>query len=150
MICVIFTICVHGYKIENVLLDIELLSNILMNWFKEIFLQASLEKFQFILFSKTESENSSLIPQASVKLLGIHIDHALTLNQHISTTCEKAGHQLNVLGRLSNILNEREKYILFECFITSHLNYCPIVWHFCKLSEIKKIENIQKRFYAIL
>jgi len=31
------TICVHGNKIENVLLDIELVSNVLMNWFKEHF-----------------------------------------------------------------------------------------------------------------
>ena len=59
-------------------------------------------------------DNISLMPQASVKLLGIHIDHALTFIDHISTTCKKAGRQLNALGRLSNILNEREKYVLFE------------------------------------
>ena len=34
---------------------------------------------------------------------------------------------------------------MFECFIMSHFNHCPAVWHFCKISDFKKIENIQKR-----
>ena len=101
------TICVHGNKI--VLLD--------------FFLQANPEKKITICFSKAKLEdsivvdNGRLMPQASVKLLGIHIDHPLTFNEHISTTCKMARRQLNALGRLSNILNEREKYVLFECFI---------------------------------
>jgi len=60
------TICVHGNKIENVLLDIELVSNVLMNWFKENVLQANPEKFQFILFSKTNLENSILVDNISL------------------------------------------------------------------------------------
>ena len=37
------TICVNVNKTENVLLDIELVSNVLMNWFKENCLQANFE-----------------------------------------------------------------------------------------------------------
>ena len=27
----------------------------------------------------------------------------------------------------------------------SHFNYCPAFWHFCKISDINKIETIHKR-----
>ena len=82
------------------------------------------------------------MPQASLKLLGIHIDHAFTLKKkHLSTTWKKARRQLNALGRLSNILNEREKCVLFECFGMSRFNNCPAIWDFGKISDFKKIEK---------
>ena len=49
-------------------------------------------------------------PLESVKLLGIFVDRRLNFNVHISETCEKARKQL---GRLSNILNTEDKYVLF-------------------------------------
>ena len=35
------------------------------------------------------------------KLLGVDIEYQLNFDQHISSLCRKAGHQLNVLKRLS-------------------------------------------------
>ena len=34
---------------------------------------------------------------------------------------------------------------MFQTFIMSHINFCPIVWHFCGIKDLKKIEKIQYR-----
>ena len=81
----------------------------------------------------------------SVKLLGVNIDYAMNFNIHVTEICKKAGRHLNALSRLSIILNTDEKMKLFECFILSHFNFCPLVWHWCSVSDMKKIENVQKR-----
>ena len=52
---------------------------------------------------------------------------------------------MNALGRLANVLDMKDKTTLFECFILSHFNFCPAVWNFCTIADMKKMENIQKR-----
>ena len=34
---------------------------------------------------------------------------------------------------------------MIESFVCSYLNYCPLVWHFCKKKSVQKIENITNR-----
>ena len=34
---------------------------------------------------------------------------------------------------------------MFETFILSHFNFCPIVWHYCNMSHIRSIACVQKR-----
>jgi hypothetical protein len=145
------TICVHRDNVSDVLSNIERVSEILLNWFKTNYLQANPEKFQFILLSKDKLDNGVLVDntmlrsQECVKLLGVNIDHALTFSFQISETCKKAGRQLSALGRLSKVLKTDDKLILFECFILSHFNYCPLVWHCCSASDQNKMELVQKR-----
>ena len=57
----------------------------------------------------------------------------------------KAGKQLNELGRLANILNTEDKYVVFECFILSHFNHCSVELFCCNILEINELENFQKR-----
>ena len=83
--------------------------------------------------------------ETSVKLLGVHIDSRLNFNNHITHICKKAGKQINALARLSSTLSMEVKYRVFETFILSHFNFCPIVWHFCSAEDLKRIENVQKR-----
>ena len=59
--------------------------------------------------------------------------------------CKKAGRKLNVLGRLSNTLDTNSKGTIFYSFILSHFNYCPLVWYFCSIEDMKKMEKIQER-----
>ncbi len=75
--------------------------------------------------------DSELMSEKFVKLLGVNIDYNLNVSNHISVTCKKAGKQLNVLARLSVCLDIEAKLIVLQTFILSHFNYCPIVWHFC-------------------
>jgi len=54
--------------------------------------------------------------------------------------------QLSALGRQANILNTEDKYVLFESFNLTYFNYCPVVWHCCNISDMKKIENYSSSY----
>jgi hypothetical protein len=86
-----------------------------------------------------------LVPQQCVKLLGVQVDTHITFTEHVNSLCKKAGWQLNALARLSKDLDIEAKLILFQTFIVCHFNYCPIVWHFCNTTSMRKIEKIQYR-----
>ena len=61
----------------------------------------------------------------------------------IALLCNKAGRQINALSRLSNVLNVDSKILILQSFILSHFMYCCIIWHFCSISDTKKIEKKQ-------
>ena len=52
---------------------------------------------------------------------------------------------LNVLRRLSSLLDQESRMAIFRAFIVSNFNYCPLVWHFCGKTNTSKIEKLQER-----
>ena len=64
--------------------------------------------------------------------------------------CSKASRQLNVLYRFKNIFKVEEKKLLYNTFILSNFNHCPIVWHFCSKGDCIKMEKIQERALRFL
>ena len=83
--------------------------------------------------------------EESVKLLGVYIDKKLNFHEHISCIRRKAGAQFNALSRISQSLDQHSKLSLVRCFIISHFQYCPTIWHFCTKKDQDRLENIQKR-----
>jgi len=145
------TICCVGDNIDDVKNKLQIVSASMMKWFDTNFMKPNPSKFQFIVFDRVYEEcfininEYVLQSQRSVKLLGIQIDAQLKFDLHISDICKKAGRKLNVLARLSKILNGDAKFILFNSFILSHFNFCPLIWHFCSINDMKQMEKIQKR-----
>ena len=84
-------------------------------------------------------------PEERVKLLGVHIDNKLNFGHHVSHICQKAGKQVKILGRLSRVLNESNKLLLYSSFISCYFNYCCVLWHFCNNSDTLKIEKLQEK-----
>ena len=39
---------------------------------------------------------------------------------------------------------------IFNAFILSNFNYCPIVWHFCGTGSMRKMEKIQERALRLM
>ena len=66
-----------------------------------------------------------------------------TQHTHINSICRKVARQLNVLRRLSSLLDQDSRMAIFRAFIVS--NYCPLVWHFCGKRNTSKIEKLQER-----
>ncbi len=69
----------------------------------------------------------------------------LRLHKYNSYICNKAGRGLTVLTRLSTSLNAKSKLCLMKSFILCHYNYCPTVWHFCSVTDTRKIEKVPYR-----
>ena len=116
------------------------------------------DKFQCIVFGKVVNPDTFLIngnvviQEERVKLLGVHIDNKLNFGHHVSHICQKAGKQVNVVGRLSRVLNTSNKLLLYSSFTSCYFNYCCVLWHFCNNSDTLKIENVAREgstiFYA--
>ena len=125
-----------------------------IDWFSNNAMAANPDKFQAILLAPSKGETlikpinikGSIITTAhSVNILGIEIDDKLKFNTHINSICRKAARQLNVLRRLSSLLDQESRMAIFRAFIVSNFNYCPLVWHFCGKRNTSKIEKLQER-----
>ena len=127
-----------------------------IKWFESNFMKANPSKFQ-VMFLKPPCSRNIHIPDnfhilqnelkisKEVKLLGVHIDAKLSFNAHISRICKKAANQLNALKRIHANLGQEEKILIFNSFILSKFNFCPLVWHFCGKSNTAKMEKLQYR-----
>ena len=84
-------------------------------------------------------------PEESVKLLGVLFDCKLSFNTHVNNLCKKASKQINVMKRFSKILSEKHKLAIFQSFLLSNFDYCPIIWNFCSKAKARLIEKMQER-----
>ena len=132
-------------------------SSIMLRWFENNYLQANPDKFQFIIFNKVPkncilslNELVKLNSIQEVKLLGVTFDSQLTFKSHIGNICMKAGTKINALSRFCSVLDKQSRYEMFYRFILSYFKFCSVVWHNCSVSDMKKIENIQKRALRII
>ena len=112
---------------------------------------ANPQKFQalFLIFEEEnftfDLDNVTTIPDDVVKLLGVHLDSKLNIENHISHICKKAGNHPNVLKRLSKFINKHDKMRIFGTFILCHFQFCGVVWYFCGLGSMTKMGKIQNR-----
>ena len=148
------TLSCSGNTVESIKHNLTCESKIAIKWFAENYMEANPGKFQCMLLSNNKNKNSPfelvindivIKGEESVKLLGVYIDKKLNFHEHISYICRKAGAQLNALSRISQSLDQQSKLSLVRCFITSHFQYCPTIWHFCTKKDQDRLENIQKR-----
>ena len=124
-------------------------SEVMIHWFENNNLKANPKKFQLIGFDGTNKQRSLAIHGAdlqssfSVKLLGVQIDQSLLVTKHISQLCIKTGQKINVLSRLCHSLTSDAKLLLMQAFNLSHFNFCSIIWHYCSIHDLRKIEKLQ-------
>ena len=126
---------------------------IALTWLDRNEMIANPEKFHALLVEdRTDITGHSISIQwktirseASVKCLGVNLDHQLNFDLHISDLCKKAATQLNVHKRLKPFLGFAEKKVLVQSFVFSNFNYCPLVWFFLSARSMDKIETIQER-----
>ena len=129
-------------------------SNHLMTWFKLNSLEANPNEFQSMLISSNVQKDNDLQIQvndnvitatSTMKILGIHFESKLNFKGHIAFLCTKAGRQLTVLQRMRGSLDCVSRMAIYNRFIFSNFNYCPVVWMFTSKFALNKLENIQKR-----
>ena len=129
-----------------------------MDWFTANSMEANPSKFQALILGNAHNKeneifnvnNTEIKPTSSVKLLGVEVDNDLRFDLHISTICKKAAIQLNSLRRLAPYLDMNTRKLLFNSFILSNFNYCPLVWHHCSTKNTLKMEKIQERGLRII
>ena len=103
-----------------------------IDWFSNNAMAANPDKFQATLLALSVREalikpinikDSTITTAHSVNILGIKIDDKLKFNTHINSICRKAARRLNVLRRLSSLLDQESRMAIFRAFIVSNFNY---------------------------
>lgn len=87
-------------------------------------MKVNVDKFQLIIFGKYDTKRDAVIKvdgniiesQNVVKLLDLYADYYLSFDVQVDEICRKAGRKLNVLARLSKVLNVDCKLVLFYAF----------------------------------
>ncbi len=59
--------------------------------------------------------------------------------EYVDILCKKATRQINVMYRFKGILDVKEREAIYNTFMLSNFNYCPIVWYLCGKVTSKQI-----------
>ncbi len=92
-------------------------------------------KFQLIIFNTQMTENVLINADGCVIrnepvvkiVVFIYIDALLNFRAHVNSICRKSRKRLNVLARLSGVLDVEFRLLLFYSFILSQLEHCAYV-----------------------
>ena len=138
--------------------SIEKECHLVTSWFKINSLKMNPDKCHVVVLgAKTLPEDftilvndTALIVEDQVTLLGVTLDNNLNFNAHINTVCKEACRKLNALIRIAEYLNRNQKKMLINAFFYSHFNYCPLIWMFSSKALNDKIEKLHKRALQII
>ena len=116
---------------------------------------ANPDKFKAIIIQKDRKDtsgiklninNTEILSEREVTLLGIDIDNRLSFDGYLSKICKQASNILNALKRQSKfIVGMKNRILMANSYVLSYFNYCPLVWHFCGAGSTHKIEKIHER-----
>ena len=80
-----------------------------------------------------------------ITALGMCIDQNLTFNEHVNDICSKASRQISALQRLTGFIDMPGRKAIYNSFIVSNFNYCPLACYFTSRESINKMQKIQER-----
>ena len=128
-------------------------AEVTVQWFFDNAMEANPTKFQGLLLkgNKQASEFSVSVQgkeiefSKSITALGICIDENLTFDEHVNDICTKASRQISALQRLTGFIDMSGRKAIYNSFIVSNFNYCPLVWYFTSRESTNKMQKIQER-----
>ena len=147
------SISVSHKELTNLSRQLQTEAEVTVQWFFDNAMEANPTKFQGLLLkgNKQASEFSVSIRgqdiefSKSITALGICIDENLTFDEHVNNICLKASRQISALQRLTGFIDMPGRKAIYNSFIVSNLNYCPLVWFFTSRESINKMQKIQER-----
>jgi hypothetical protein len=134
-------------------------ANVALQWFEMNKMKANPSKFQALVLAKNGKGNglvfnlpndTKIEPSQSVKLLGMYLDRELNFSCHIDELSKKCSKQINAMARLSMYLTKECRLLILNSFIMSNMNYCAVIYHYCNMTDSKKLERLQKRSLRII
>ena len=151
------TIFASGETLDAVTKCIENDMRNAMSWYKLNEMVANPEKFQLIYFGLKEDHdlsieiNGDLIKMSdTVKLFGVTIDSKLRFNEHVKIICQKTNTKVKAFSRVVRYLEPQKASLLYNSFILTNFNYCPLIWMFCGKTINDKVNSVHKRALRVL
>ena len=151
------TIFACGETLDEVTKCIVNGTRIATNWFKLNEMVANPEKFQLIFFGLKEDYELSIAINGDVikmfdtiNLLGVIIDSKLRFNEHVKIICQKTNNKVKAFSRVVRYLEPQKAILLYNSFILTNFNYCPLIWMFCGKTTDDKFSSVHKRTLRVL
>ena len=91
------------------------------------------------------SDNTTLEVVDGIKDLGVHYDLLLLFDKHISKKVNKAYMMLGIIKRNFEYISKKCFVTLYKSLVRSHLEYANSVWYPKRLTDVDKLERVQKR-----
>ena len=86
----------------------------------------------------------------STKFLGITIDEHLDWKVHIGNLSNKIARNLGKLNKLKHFLPVYIMKTLYSSLIESHLQYCTLLWAHSHVTNIRKLQLLQKKVIRLI
>ena len=104
--------------------------------------------FTSMYFQYHTSSGETLTPTSHLRDLGVIISEDLSWSKHIGTICNKARQMGAWVFSVFSTRSTDVLIILYKSLVRCHLEYCSPLWNPHKVSDIQKLEGIQRSFTA--
>ena len=129
-------------------------------WMKANKLSVNIDKTNYIIFQPTQKKSmyeilllldDRLITQKKqIKFLGVLLDENLSWKPHINYVCKKVSKSIGVIYRARFNLSKSTKLSLYYTLIYPYLIYCNTIWSSTYVSNLKRLQILQKRIVRLL
>ena len=152
------TMSVNGKELIMVSRLLQSEAEVTVRWFSDNAMEANPGKFQGILFKGNKQATDFNVSIGgkdiefckSMSALVICIDENLTFDMHVDNICLKASRQISALQRLTGLLDLPSRKAIYNSFISSHFNYCHLVWIFTSKASIAKMQKNTRALRFVL
>ena len=86
----------------------------------------------------------------TVKLLGVIIDSKLRFNEHVKIICQKTNNKFKAFSWVVRYLEPQKASLIYNSFILTNFNYCPLIWMFCGKTTNDKVNSVHTRALRVL
>ena len=86
----------------------------------------------------------------TVKLLGVIIDSKLRFNEHVKIICQKTNNKVKAFSRVVRYWEPQKAGLLYNSFILTNFNYCPLIWMFCGKTTNDKVNSVHEGVPRVL
>jgi hypothetical protein len=101
-------------------------------------------------FPQIVFEDAAIPISNSVKLLGVTIDSSLNWSSHIECQSRKAAQMLGCLARARHLIPAHHMVTLYKAKIRPVLEYCSTVWGSACDTNLKLLDQVEKRAARII
>jgi hypothetical protein len=85
-----------------------------------------------------------------MKYLGMMLDDALKLDDHVDYICKKMGRKYGFMCRANGKLTTESKILLFKSIVSPHVDYCSSLLYLITDEQMKRLQKIQNEIMRLI
>ena len=139
-------------SIQAAITQLELCIADVCKWMTENALKLNEEKTDFIIFAAHTNQYSTpslcigesvINPSESIKILGVTLDNRLTMQKHITNTCQSSYMHIRKINSIRRYLSEQATLTLINSTVLIRLDYCNSVYVGLPQTSLHKLQLAQ-------